>query len=69
MELEIKVIIKDGIVEAVLKNQSVPVRVEVIDINKDYRDYVKLQNYADSVYKNPLFENCDFTVADFCEEQ
>ena len=68
MELEIKVIINEGIVEAVLKNQDIPVRVEVIDVNKDYSDYEKLDEYRDECHHDPSLKECDFTVANFEED-
>lgn len=67
-ELEIKVIINEGVVEAVLKNQDIPVRLEVIDINTDYSDYEALEDYRNEVYDDPAFKDCDYTVANFEEE-
>lgn len=63
--LQIKVIIRDGLAEAVLVNQDIPVEVEIIDIDKDYRDAKALDEYADSFYKDPSFKQCDYTTANF----
>ena len=68
MALEIKVVIREGVVEAVLKNQDIPVRVEVIDIDPDYCDCEKLEAYRDKIYDDPSFKNCDYTYANFEEE-
>lgn len=63
--MEIKIIINEGVVESVLKDQDIPVRVEIIDINKDYEDYEELEDYRDTVYDDPTLMKCDYTVASF----
>lgn len=68
-DLQVKVIINDGIVEAVLKDQDTPVRVEVIDVNKDYADCEALEEYRDEIYHDPSFKDCDYTVANFEEDE
>lgn len=65
---KIKVIIYDGIVEAVLTDQNSPVQVEVIAVNKDYADYDQLEEYRDSLYADESLHNSDFVVANFEEE-
>lgn len=63
--MQIKVVIRDGIAEAVLINQDIPVEVEIIDIDKDYRDAEALDEYADSFYSNPEYKSYDYTTANF----
>lgn len=65
MDLQLKVIINEGIAEAVLVNQNIPISVEIIDVNKDYDDYEALEVYRDSVYQDTNFKECDYTVAHF----
>lgn len=65
MNLNIKVIISGGIIQNVLKDQDVTVHVEIIDIDKDYEDYEKLEEYCASVCSNPAFMDCSYAVANF----
>lgn len=65
MDLKIKVIISGGVVQNVLKNQDVPVHVEIIDIDKDYEDYEKLEEYRELICSDAAFIDCSFAVANF----
>lgn len=68
-DLNIKVIISDGIVEEVLKDQGIPVQVEVVDMDVDYEDYDKLKAYSEELYHDPNLQRCLYTVANFQEEE
>lgn len=67
-DLNIKVIINEGIVEAVLKDQNAPVNVEVVDIDPDYEDFEQLDDYRKQLYADTSFQNCDHTVTHFYDE-
>ncbi len=65
-EINIKVIIRDGIVDAVLCDDTrLPISVEVVDVNKDYPDYQELRDYADCLYKDKAFKEIAPTFANF----
>lgn len=64
-QLDIKVVIEEGVVHAVLKNENLPVTVEVVDVDPDYEDYQQLDAYKKQLYKDPSFTDCDYTVAHF----
>ena len=64
---EIKVILDNGIVSCVLKNQDRPIHVEVVDCNDDYSDIEKLKEYRDSIYADKSFIDCDYNTANFEE--
>lgn len=66
--LEIKIIMNEGIVEAVLKNQDIPVNVELIRIDPDYPDCKELEAYAEFLRKDRRQMVCDFTTARFDED-
>lgn len=63
--MKIKVVLDEGIVHDVLKDENEPVQVEVIDVNKDYEDYEELEDYKASIYADPSYKRCDYTVAHF----
>ena len=67
--LDIKVIIDNGITEAVLKNQQIPVNVEIVDINDDYEDYEQLNAYRNQLYADNEYHISDHTTAHFTEEE
>lgn len=67
-DLNIKVIITDGIVEEVLTDKDLPVQVEVIDVDDNYEDYDQLKAYREELYHDPSYHHCLYTVADFKEE-
>lgn len=67
--LQVKVIMDSGLVEGVLKDQDTPIEVEVVAVDKDYEDYDQLQAYRDSLYENNSFRKCDFSVANFEDEE
>jgi len=64
--MKIKVIIRSGIVSAVLADE--PVDIEIVDIDKDYKDYEALEQYEAELYKDKDLKEADFTVAHFGEE-
>lgn len=66
--LDIKVIIDDGFVSAVLKNQNQPVNVEIVDVDRDYADYEKLDAYRNELCADKTFQDCDYIVAGFTED-
>lgn len=63
--MQVKVIIRDGIVTEVLADA--PVEVEVIDIDKDYEDYENLLTYESDLHEDTSLKSVDFTVAHFEE--
>ena len=67
--LQVKVILNEGIVEGVLKDQETPVEVEVVDVNKDYDDYEQLRDYRAALYEDKSFRSCDYTTANFETEE
>ena len=64
---QVKIMIEGGAVHAVLKDQDIPIQVEIIDIDKDYADYEQLLAYRHSLYADPTFKECEFTSANFEE--
>jgi len=64
---QVKIVIEGGAVHAVLKDQEIPIQVEIIDIDKDYADYEQLLAYRHSLYADPTFKECEFTSANFEE--
>lgn len=64
--MRVKVIINDGIVTEVLADG--PVELEVVDIDSDYEDYDKLQEYEEELHKDESLKSVDFTVAHFEED-
>lgn len=65
-EIQIKVIIRDGIVEAALCDDTrLPINIEVVDVDKGYDDYKELLDYAESLYCNPKYAEISLTIADF----
>lgn len=63
--LDIKVIMDRGILETVLKDQHIPVHVEVVYVDPDYEDYEQLEAYKNELYKDPAFFECDYTSCHF----
>lgn len=64
--MRVKIIINDGIATEVLADG--PVELEVVDIDSDYEDYDKLQEYEEELHKDESLKSVDFTVAHFEEE-
>lgn len=65
-KLNIKVMIHNGSVEAVLKDQpDVRVHVEIIDIDKDYAEYEELKLYQEKIYADKSYQSCEYNVANF----
>lgn len=66
--MDVKVMIENGVVEQVLtNNSSVPLKVEVVDVDTDLVIADKLAAYRDSIYADPSFKACDYSVTDFDE--
>lgn len=61
--MNIKVIIDNGVVRGVLKDFDIPIHVELIDTSDCYEDYEELEKYAQSVFKDPSYQNCEYSVA------
>lgn len=69
-EINLKVILRDGIVESVLCDDTrVPILTEIVDLDKDYRDYEALRDLADELYRSPKYEELPFTYADRTDEE
>lgn len=66
--MKVKIIIRDGITEAVLADTKEPMEVEVVDYCKDYEDAEQLESYMDELYADESLHQQDFTVARFDEE-
>lgn len=61
---QIKIIIRDGIVEGALAEiGGEPVEVEILDICKDYGDYEWLDTYSVELYDDPRYKKIPFTVS------
>lgn len=68
METKIKIIVRDGIVEAVLSDcVLMQTNAEVIDIEKDFEDYNELKNYAEEISDNPEYKEIPVTYANFID--
>lgn len=66
--MRIKVIIENGIVQDVLTDATTAPDVEIIDVDKDYEDYEKLEAYRDKQYKDATLHSCEYSVARFDED-
>lgn len=67
--VQVKVILRDNCIEDVRKAANAgPIDVEVIHVNRDYPDYHELDDYADEIYSNEGFVDCDFTCTHFDEK-
>lgn len=66
--INVKVIISDGIVEGVLKDAGAPVQVEVVEVDRNYENYEALEEYREELYKDRTLVPCDYVVAGL-EEQ
>ena len=62
-ELNVKVIISDGIVEGVLKDANIPVSVEIVDVDRNYENYKVLDAYREDIYKDKSLIPCDYAFA------
>ena len=62
-ELNVKVIIFDGIVEGVLKDANIPVSVEIVDVDRNYENYKALDAYREEIYKDKSLIPCDYAFA------
>lgn len=63
--MKIKVIINNGVVETVLKDNDEPVDVEIISIDNDYQDRKALEEYRDKIYADPAYKDCDYKTTNF----
>lgn len=68
--MEIKVIIRDGIVENVLAKDvsNGQPNVEIVSVDKDYEDHEQLKDYAEALYTDPAYQEYPFTSASFRED-
>lgn len=66
--MKIKVILDDGVVRGVLKDSCAAVHVELIDTSDCYENHEKLEEYAQKLFKDPNFKECEYSVADFAEK-
>lgn len=64
--LQIKVVIENGEVAVVLKDQNVPVRVEVVDMDRDYENFERMAEYKASL-KDSLLD-CDYLVTSHADD-
>lgn len=67
--MKVKVIIRDGITEAVLRDGEEPLEIEIVDCCKDYADTEELDKYAEELYNDPSLRSESFTTANFEEEE
>ncbi len=65
--MRIKAIIKDGIVVEILADGQAD--IEIVDIDKDYKDYEKLREYEQELYEDSSLKSINFTMARFEEEE
>ncbi len=65
-EIKIKIIIRDGIVEGALCDDTrIPIDMEVVDINRHYPDYQQLCDYADALMHDRKYAEILLRLADF----
>lgn len=55
--------------KSTLINQEIPVEVEVIPIDSEYSNAETLETYADKLSNDPELKACDFTSANFEEDE
>ena len=68
-KIQIKIIIRDGIVESVLTDDArIPIEAEVIEVDKDFEDYAELRDYAEELYRDARYAEVHTTFADFKQE-
>lgn len=60
--MDIKVIIRDGIVESVLAKDvsDKQPNIEIVSVDKDYEDYEQLRDYAETLYADPAYQEYPF---------
>lgn len=63
--MKIKVILSNGIPEAVLSDGEA--EVEIICIDDNYADRKRLEEYAKSLYENPELKELEMTTVNFEE--
>lgn len=64
--MNIKVVIDDGIIRFVLKDFDAQIHVEIVDTTNSYKDS-PVEKYAQSIFHDPDYVPCDYSVADFEE--
>ena len=67
--LQIKIIIRKGVVESILFDGEYAPAVEVVDVNDAHGDYEKLQSYADELYNDGKYQEISHTMASFCDDE
>lgn len=67
--IKVKVIIRNGIVEAVLHDSRLPIEAEIVDIDDDYEDRDALEKYADRLYADRRMSGAQIAVAHFEEAE
>lgn len=63
--LDIKVMLENGVVTAVLAGSSAPINIEIVSCDDDYEDLDALQAYRDYLYANEALSLCEHVTADF----
>lgn len=68
--MDIKVIIRDGIVESVLVKDvsDKQPNIEIVSVDKDYEDSEQLRDYTEALYADPTYQEYPFTCASFRED-
>lgn len=67
--LHIAVVVRDGIVETVRKNQSVPVGIDIYDINADFGDQSESESEdLAKVLDDSKYLDCDFGINHYCAD-
>lgn len=64
-ETNVKVMMVEGCLEDVLKDQDVPIKVELIHDDPDYEDHEQLQAYRQALYYDASYMPCKHSAADF----
>lgn len=67
-DLNLKVILNEGVLETVLKDKNIPVRVEVVDVDSLYTNYSKLESYRKELLADDAYMECDHFTPKFDEE-
>ena len=67
--IELKIIMRDGIVDTVLCDDTrLPLDVEVVDVCKDFDDYEKLSQYAYLLESRKENRTVFFTYTQFTDD-
>lgn len=70
MEKQIKIIIRDGVVESCLISKDLPadIKFEFVEVDKHREDHDEADAYADELYACPDFNSSQAEFADFAED-